>query len=129
MASGTPLSGGHATNGSAKGTWADPYVATAESLHLPLFDDASLNVHAPATREAVVQILLAAFHVDLTGAPAPTFRDVRSSSAGYKAIGKAQADGIVAGDNDAGVLFRPTSNVNRAEAAKIVEGARGVYRQ
>lgn len=114
-------------NPSARNTWAAPYVRTAQNLRLSLFTPA-LDVHHPATRGEVAQILAEMFGVAMEAAPSG-FRDVSPSHPHVSAIAALHGAAIVEGDRDAAGnligLFRPDATVNRAEAAAMVSRAMG----
>lgn len=117
------ISDGAPANPSAANSWAAPFVRTAQNLRLSLFTPA-YDVHAPATRGEVVQILMEVFNLP-PQSTVPDFSDVPATHRFALAIAQAQALGIVEGDRDtAGKLlgtFRPDAAVNRAEAAVILQ--------
>jgi hypothetical protein len=118
-------------NASAAGTWASAYVATAESLQLSLFTPA-IDVHAPASRGAVIQTILEVLGIPTDIKIPSPFSDVVESHVHANAIITAAAFGLVEGDTapDGSPLarFRPDAPVNRAEVSKIVTLARGLFR-
>lgn len=128
-AAGKPIQGGPPHNTSAAGSWAAPYLTTAESLHLSVYVP-TLNVHAPATRAAVIQTLLEVLDIPVADKQVPTFGDVSLSHPYAHAIATAEFYGLIEGDRDSdGQLlnrFRPDSPISRAEVAKIVALAREV---
>lgn len=117
-------------NDSAQGTWVSAYVAEAEAMKLSVFTP-SLNVHAPATRGAVVQIILEVLRLPIASQPA-TFSDVPSSHPNAHAIATATFYGFITGDSDAQGkalgTFRPDEQINRAEVSKIIALAKEVLR-
>ncbi len=107
---------------SAIGSWASAYVGEAEEMGIDVFTP-DLDVHAPATRGEVVQILLEAMKLPI-GKSAATFIDVPTDHPYSRAIATAAFYGLVEGDTNADGTpkntFRPDATINRAETAKIV---------
>ncbi|MCB9807688.1 S-layer homology domain-containing protein [Candidatus Peribacteria bacterium] len=109
-------------NSSAVGTWASSYVSYAESKAISVITP-DRNVHAPATRGEMVQIIL-----EVMGLPiakqASHFTDVPETHPYAHAIATAAFYGIITGDTDTeGNLlntFRPDAIINRAEVVKII---------
>ncbi len=109
-------------NTAAKGTWAAPYVAAAESRQLRMISS-SLNVHTAAARGEVVHLIL-----DILALPIahqkPPFSDIPSSHPHAEAIATAAFYGLIEGDTDSDGspldTFRPDDTMNRAEVAKII---------
>jgi hypothetical protein len=130
VAGGKPIQGGPPRNPSAAGTWAAPYLTTAESLQLSVYVP-TLDVHAPATRGALIQTLLEVLDFPIAK-KAAAFSDVPEDHPYTHAIATAAFYGFVEGDRDAeGELtgaFRPDSFINRAEVSKVVALAREVTR-
>jgi len=118
-------------NASARGTWAGPYVAVAEKLNLLVFTP-GLDVHAPATRGEVLQVILEAMGIPTGIKVAAPFSDVPADHPYAQAIATAAAYGLVSGDTDAwGVelnTYRPYDPINRAEASKIIALVKEVMR-
>ncbi len=113
------VSAGGSSNATARGTWADGYIAAAEQLHLSVYGT-SLNVNKPAKRGAVVQTLLELWGIPTVGGPNP-YADLPSSHPYAKALLTATAMGIIQGDTVNGThLVRPDDPVNRAEIAKLL---------
>lgn len=110
-------------NASAKGTWASPYVALAESLRMSVYTP-SLDVMKPATRGEVIQSILEAFGIPVKAKNIATFSDLPENHPHAQAIGVAYLYGLIDGDtNPDGTpkgTVRPDDQVNRAEVAKII---------
>lgn len=114
-------------NPGARGSWAAPFVAAAESLGLSVYR-ADLPVHAPAPRGAVVATLLETLGIPLRDGIASPFSDLPAGHPYANAILTAWKLGLLTGDTDrtgqpAGTV-RPDAPINRAEAAKLVTLAR-----
>ncbi len=111
-----------AQNVSAWGTWAAPYIAGAEALHVSTLSP-TLDISTPMTRGAVLQTLLEIMNIPIKEDPL-TFKDVSPYTPYAKAISTATALGIVNGDigpdGKPKGTFRPNDPVTRAEAAKII---------
>jgi len=109
-------------NISARGTWAQAYVAKAEEMGITVFPS-TLNVHTFASRGEVVQTILEVLKLPIAKQTA-RFQDVQSSHPHAHAIATAAFYGFIAGDTDAEGnplnTFRPDDHINRAEVAKII---------
>jgi hypothetical protein len=112
-------------NRSAKGTWAEAYVAKAEMLHWSVYP-AIAPVHVPATRGEAVQTLLEAFKVPMlsTDDAANLYSDMAPSHRFAAAIATATSLGLLTGDTAPdGTLFhtiRADDTLNRAEIATLL---------
>lgn len=117
-------------NVSARGGWASTYVARAEALQFSVMHP-DLDVHTPAPRGAVIQLLLEAMAFPIPKTPS-SFVDVSSTHPHSRAIGLAAYSGFIQGDTapDGTPLnrFRPDEAINRAEVAKIIAMARELVR-
>jgi len=109
-------------NLSAQGTWAAPYVGEAERIGLTVFP-VNADVHAPATRGEVMQILLEVMGLPVGKKPS-TFMDVPVNHPYSQAIAVMEFYELVEGDTDASGkplhTFRPNASINRAEVAKLI---------
>ncbi|MBT3292904.1 hypothetical protein HN512_00975 [Candidatus Peregrinibacteria bacterium] len=118
-------------NKSAIGTWATAYIAKAESLNLSLFSP-ERDVHSPATRGQIMQILLEVLKIPTGIKIASQYTDVRDNHPHRDAIVTATAYGLVSGDSDLDGnplnKFRPNDQINRAEVAKIIAIAKEVIK-
>lgn len=117
-------------NRSARDTWASAYVAQAEALGLALFAP-DLNVHTPATRGAVIEVMLDVMDIP-PDVHALAFSDVPADHRHAAAIATAALLGLVTGDTDSTGsplgTFRPNDTINRAEVAKIMALAKELMR-
>ncbi len=120
--SGKDISIGVPRNVSAQGTWASAYVAYAEEKALKVFAP-DLDVHSPATRGEMVQIILEILELPIAN-QAPSFTDVPANHPYAHAIATASFYGIISGDTDNNGnslnTFRPDEQINRAEVVKVV---------
>jgi hypothetical protein len=111
-------------NDSARGTWAEAYVAAAETQGLV---PPTQDVHAPATRGEVFEFILRLLGYPIARQPAQ-FRDVPAEHPHNSAIATAAFYGLVEGDTavDGTPLgtVRPDDFINRAEVAKLIALAR-----
>jgi hypothetical protein len=112
---------------SARNGWASGYIAFLESKDISVVRTPSLDVQAPITRGALLQMLLEILNVRLTTLKIP-YSDVPRGSRFFSVIAQATADGIVSGDAGKST-FRPHDAINRAEAAKIIFNAMQKYAQ
>ena len=123
------------------GHWAQPYLLVAQAEGFLVFRGQA-DIDRPATRGEVAQIFTDAFRVDtqipvdnaLNDVTAFTrFHDVTASTNFAFSVEALSRDGVVSGDTDANgtplARFRPTDQINRAEAVKIVMKARLMYGQ
>lgn len=121
--------GGSPRNQSALGTWASPYVAQAEKMHLTVFPP-STDVNAQATRGEVIQTILEVLRIPTAAKTPPLFTDVPANYPYAPAITIAATYGLIEGDLDAQGhplnTFRPNDPINRAEVAKIMALARAL---
>jgi hypothetical protein len=113
---------GQAFNESANDTWAEPYVSVTEHIRLSVIHE-TVNVHQPATRGAVFQMLLELWDLPpMLGAA--TYNDLPHSHTYGGAIGTLALFGIIQGDTDISGnslgTVRPDDQINRAEFAKIL---------
>jgi hypothetical protein len=110
-------------NPSAQGYWSAPYIATAESLGLSVFE-ASPDVHAAVTRAEAVSTILEAFEIPLIPTILPAFTDVPPAHPHARAIATGFLYKIIGGDYDSSgsplALFRPDDPMKRAELAKVL---------
>ena len=111
-----------ANNVSARNTWASPFIAAVEQKSLSVLFP-SLNVHTPATRGAVFQMLLEIWALP----PRPeigNYSDITMDHPYAGAIGTLTLLGIIQGDTDTDGTstgtVRPNDPINRAELAKIL---------
>ncbi len=118
------LARGELRNTTARGTWFEPYIRSAEQLHWQAFRSPRENLARPATRSEVVATLLQALDVRRLWPKGELFRDVTPETPYAACIETAAADGIVSSSNGA---FRPDAPVNRAELAKMVSLAMETY--
>ena len=111
-----------ATNDSARNTWASPFIAAAEQKSLSVLSP-SLNVHTPATRGAVFQMILEIWHLP-AATPPSEWKDLPKNHPYAGAVETLTILNIIRGDtNAAGFLvgtIRPDDPINRAELAKIL---------
>lgn len=109
-------------NQSAISTWASAYVAAAESSQVSIIPP-SLDVHTPASRAEVVQLVLDILDLPVAKQIAP-FTDVPTDHPFSNAIATAHFYNIIQGDTaeDGTSLytFRPEDPINRAEVAKMI---------
>ena len=121
-AAGVSVGGRQPENISAKGTWAASHIYEAEVRGLSLLQE-DIDVHAPASRGAVIHTIFEIFRVPLL-TNTPLFSDVSPDHPYAAAIATAEAYGILAGDRDTnGVpvgVFRPDDPMNRAEVSKLI---------
>lgn len=117
-------------NTSARGTWASSYVKHAEDLGISVFTP-ELDVHSPASRGAVTQILMEALGFPI-GKTKSSFFDVPEIHPYGAAIALAHFYGFITGDTtpvgEPTNRFRPDAPIIRAEVAKIIALAREVLR-
>ncbi|MBP9773081.1 MAG: SH3 domain-containing protein [Candidatus Peribacteraceae bacterium] len=108
-------------NVSARGTWAEGWVAAAERK-ISLYNRA-LVVQTEAPRGAVVQTILEAVGVPLKHY-VHTFSDVRDSNPYASALATGYALGLVTGYKDANGnplnIVKPNDPITRAEAATLI---------
>ncbi len=91
------------------------------------YEDGSFKPDQDVTRAEAVKIILMGMGVSLDGAaglPALTFSDVNSTEWFYDYLKIAVNKGIVKGYEDG--TYKPSQNVNRAEAMKLVLVASGI---
>lgn len=121
-----------AENTLALGRWFTAYFTSAEQRGWTIFADAQIDPGREATRGEVVVTLLQALNIPLRWQKGTVFGDVTTRTTFASAIETAAEDGLVSGTNDEldrpTGLFAPTSPVNRAEMAKIINSAIKVYR-
>ena len=115
-ASGSPI------NTSAQGDWSTAYIHAMEVLKIPTYSSA-LDVHSPALREDVVDILWRVFDLPVTNHTSSSFTDLSMKSPFADTLLSAVDLKILQGDTSlAGDLLhtiRPTAPIDRAEVAKI----------
>jgi hypothetical protein len=118
-------------NSTDQGTWAGPYVRSAEDRGLTVFRGAP-DVNAPATRGEVIQTILEVLSFPIGTTPA-AFADVPPDHPYGRAIAVAAFYGVVEGDRGSdGALthtFRPDAPMNRAEVAKLIALARELVKK
>ncbi|MFA7681779.1 MAG: S-layer homology domain-containing protein, partial [Candidatus Peribacteraceae bacterium] len=109
-------------NISARGSWANAYVAKAEELGLTVFS-LERDVHTAATRGEVIQTILEVLKLPIAKQSAQ-FSDVPRSHPYANVIATAAFFGFITGDTDSEGnelnTFRPDDPINRAEVAKII---------
>ena len=109
-------------NVSAQGTWASIFVAQAEDMSLSVFTP-NLNVNTPASRGAVIQIILEVLKLPIANQN-PSFSDVPNDHPYAHAIATASFYGLITGDTNADGnalgTFRPDAPITRAEVAKVI---------
>lgn len=124
---GEAMQEGPLRNRSAKGTWASAYVAQAEAMNLSIFTPA-LDVHRPATRGEVIQIIAESLGLSVDPHSTSVFDDVPATHPYNYAIAMAAFLNLIEGDTDdyGNPLnrFRPDDPINRAEVAKIITRAK-----
>lgn len=123
LTAGVPVDeNGQAFNTSADDTWAEPFVSVAEHIRLSVIWK-TLDVHTPATRGAVFQMLLEIWNLP-PRLGYGSYSDLPKDHPYGGAIGTLTLLGIVQGDtNESGELIgtvRPNDPINRAEVAKIL---------
>jgi hypothetical protein len=123
---------GQPKNPAALGRWSAPYVLCAESRHLSVFSDGSVDLSRPALRGEVVTTILEAFSVAPAAVlPTSPFTDVLPTTRFANAILRASTDGIIGGyrdaDGNATGLFGPDRTIMRGELAKVLSLALQVY--
>ncbi|MBU2259898.1 DUF4215 domain-containing protein [Patescibacteria group bacterium] len=108
---------------SARGHWAQAYIAKLEESGISVFQNTSLDVNQPVTRGLVVQTIIEVLGIT----PEQTesiFIDLPYDHANASAINTAAAFGIIEGDKDniGFPLFtvRPDGTINRAEMTKLL---------
>jgi hypothetical protein len=116
-------------NASARGSWASAYVAVAEDEELTLFT-ADLDVHRPATRGEVLQILLEVLDVPIGDKILDDYTDLPASHPHARVLSTATWYGLIEGDTDLSGrslgTVRPDAPINRAEVSKIIALARAL---
>lgn len=119
------------SRGVGYGHWAAKYMSVALGLGFDMMQVQGLNLDRPATRAEVSSLIVDAFKVDHSTFIGGQYLDVNAGTPYASAIHALTKTSIVAGDKDAAGnpvgRFRPTEQVNRAEAVKIVIGARAAY--
>ncbi len=105
--------------------WAQPFVDAAKTMHLTAFSK-KINPRMPASRGEVLQTILEALSIPLTGTDL-SYSDVPAGSRYATAIATGTALGIVSGDGEA-TTFRPNASINRAEVAKMIIATLGVLK-
>ncbi len=116
---------GAAQNQRANGTWAEPYVATAESLGWLVYQDHREDPSRAATRAEVVATLLQALDVQRLWAKGTVFSDVQILMPYADTIETAAHDGLI--DVPSDKTFRPGDPINRAELSKMLSVAMDLY--
>jgi len=107
----------------ARNAWFSGYIAMAETLKWPVFDDRHIDPMRPATRAEVIATLLPALAIHADEVSGTVFEDVgiKTPYGGY--IEAAAKLGFVTGKKgpDGSVIgFDPNASVTRAEVAMIV---------
>lgn len=119
------------SKGVGYGHWAAKYMSVALGLGFDMVQVHGLNLDRPATRAEVASLFTNAFKVDDTTFTGGQYSDVTAATPYAGAIQALTKTSIVAGDKDSAGnpvgRFRPNDQVNRAEAVKIVIGARAAY--
>ncbi|MBU0766495.1 DUF4215 domain-containing protein [Patescibacteria group bacterium] len=107
---------------SARGHWAQGYIAKLEELGITAFRDASLDIDQSVSRGLVVLTIIEAFGITQQQSES-IFIDLPSNHVYGDVINTAASLGIIEGDKDqAGMpLFtvRPDDTINRAEITKV----------
>ncbi len=103
--------------------WEEPYITAAKAARLSVFLSA-IDPKAPARRGMVIQTILEALGIPMTGTVTSMYSDVPANSPYAAAIATATELGIVSGDAGR-TTFRPNAPINRAEVAKMVVLALG----
>lgn len=107
----------------ARNQWFEQYFASAEQQWWDVWRDIRIDPTRNAKRGEVIATVLRALGVRTAWAEGKTFGDVLPTHRYANAIETAAADGLV----DTGGNFRPDDPINRAEIAKIVSNAVGLY--
>ncbi len=107
--------------------WYSPFLASAEQRGWTIFTDATVDPSRDATRGEVLVTLLQVLDVPMNWQKGDAFKDVNERTPFAAAIETAAEFEIVSGTQtatgeDTG-LFGPTSAINRAEIAKMVDKA------
>mgnify|MGYP005641111257 CR=1 FL=1 len=110
-------------NAKAKNQWFEAYFASAEQKWWEIWRDKWLDPSRPAKRSEVIATILRALDVRMVWAQGKTFGDVLPTHKYANAIETAAVDGLI----DSGGNFRPDDAINRAEVAKIIANAIGLY--
>src|SRR5262249_55583525 len=118
-----PTSSATPKNRLARGSWAAPYVARAEELHLQLVSR-SLNINAPVTKAQAIELFAEAAGVDVlhSAAGEKLYRDVSASTPHAAAINTATELCWIEGFKKGKLarLFGPDTILTRAEVAKML---------
>lgn len=123
---GIPLKNAPPRNTSAAGTWAGAYIAAAEDMNIALIKP-EMNVHGPAMRGEVIQIIVQVFDLPTKvneSFSANAFSDLPANHPYRDVILSASMHGLIKGDADENGrslgTVRPNDEINRAEFAKII---------
>lgn len=116
---------GRSHNESARGTWFEKYLTSAENLYWLAYQDSRMDLGRSATRAEVVVTLMQALEIPRQWATGDLFTDIQRSTKYASSIETAALDGLVDGYDDGS--FKPNNPINRAEIAKIISNAIGVY--
>jgi hypothetical protein len=104
--------------------WAYRYIANLACIHvISGYWDGTFRPQNSTTRAQLAKMLVLSEGWTLANPARPTFRDVDGSHLFYRYIETAYAHGVVSGFDDD--LFKPDSNVTRAQVAKMLVRARG----
>ncbi len=110
--------------------WSAAYVSVAKTENFEVIDARS-RLDSPATRAQVAALITSAFDVNTETPVGSRYDDVKFNTEYGFSIEALSRDEIVSGDTDiegkATGTFRPTSNINRAEVAKMAVVARAKY--
>ncbi len=119
------------SRGVGYGHWAAKYMSVALGLGFEMMQVQGLNLDRPATRAEVSSLIADSFRIDNNTFTGGQYLDVTAATPYAGSIQALTKTSIVAGDKDAVGnpigRFRPNDLVNRAEAVKIVIGARAAY--
>lgn len=110
--------------------WSSAYVSVAKAEGFAVITERT-RLDVPATRAQVSALFTSAFEVDIETPVGSRYDDVTASTNHAFSIEALSRDGVVSGDTSANGeatgTFRPASNINRAEVAKMAVESRAVY--
>ncbi|MEI8230649.1 MAG: S-layer homology domain-containing protein [Candidatus Peregrinibacteria bacterium] len=116
-------------NSGAAGKWYAPFIASAEQRDWLITLNRSVDLDRPATRAEVVATFLQALRVPREWPLGTMFTDVSRTMPYADCVETAALKGLVSGSKDGNgqSIFRPTDPISRAEMAKIVSTAMGIF--